>query len=66
MKANTLKIAVMAVLSGSLMTGCATVGGLFDRKAETIETAEKSDAAYYQEAVEALNKNQNRTAIEAQ
>ncbi|MDH2272533.1 outer membrane protein assembly factor BamD [Moraxella porci] len=65
MKANALKIAVIAVLSGSLMTGCATVGGLFDRKAETIETAEKSDAAYYQEAVEALNKNQNRTAIES-
>lgn len=60
---SKLLAATMAVTLS--LTGCATVGGLLDRKPETIETADKSDAAYYQEAVEALDKNQNRTAIEA-
>lgn len=60
---NKLIAAMMAVTL--TVTGCQSVNGLFDRKADTVETAEKTDAAYYQEASEALDKNQNRNAIEA-
>ena len=55
---------IAAMMAATLtVTGCQSVNGLFDRKADTVETAEKTDAAYYQEASEALDKNQNRNAI---
>ena len=64
MKSQTKLIAAMMVATLTV-TGCQSVNRLFDRKADTVETAEKTDAAYYQEASEALDKNQNRSAIDA-
>ena len=64
MKSQTKLIAAMMAATLTV-TGCQSVNRLFDRKADTVETAEKTDAAYYQEASEALDKNQNRSAIDA-
>ena len=38
---------IAAMMAATLtVTGCQSVNGLFDRKADTVETAEKTDAAY--------------------
>ncbi len=65
MKAKALKIAVTAVVAGSLMTGCATVGGLFGKKKgeDIVQTADKTEQQYYDYAQEAIAKSHNNEAM---
>lgn len=67
MKAKALKIAVTAVVAGSLMTGCATVGGLFGKKKgeEVVSSADRTEQQYYEQAQTAINKSQYQEATTA-
>lgn len=65
MKANALKIAMTAVLAGSVLTGCASMSGLFGtkKKDDVITTADKTEQQYYDYAQESIAKSHNNEAV---
>ncbi|VEG13319.1 outer membrane protein assembly factor BamD [Moraxella cuniculi] len=65
MKTTHKNLLVAMTVSTLAISGCTSIGKMLDKKPETIATAEKSDAAYYQEATTALDKGYNREAIDA-
>lgn len=60
-----LKLITAFIVSSMALTGCTTLKGAFGKKSEVVATAEKSDANYYQDAQNALEKGRNHEAITA-
>lgn len=64
---NTMfKISSVTLLAMTMgLTGCQTIRNLTGNETETVETAQKSDQAYYEEAIDELNDGNYSRATEA-